>query len=162
MLLSVSRCAIYIYIRFIFFFITLQEKIDTVTVEGVENVGEEDCITVKIEEDYIRLWGTIKSEQEVSVLCCCVVVIYLQVCTWVLYFTLCLVVHSLQTCISHLFSFCMSISRMYLCDTFRLISVCVQIITYFRLPTPHHQLPSCLGQSVLMLCKDRWGWRGNR
>jgi hypothetical protein len=46
----------------------LQEKIDTVTVEGVENVGEEDCIKIKIEEDYIQLLGTIKTEQEVSVL----------------------------------------------------------------------------------------------
>ena len=49
----------------------------------------------------------------------------------------------------------MSINRMYLCDTFRLIPVCVQIITYFHFPTPHHQLPSCLWQSVLMLCKVR-------
>jgi hypothetical protein len=50
-------------------FITLQEKIDTGTVEGVENVGEEDCIKIKTEEDYIQLVGTVKSEQEVSVLC---------------------------------------------------------------------------------------------
>jgi hypothetical protein len=40
-----------------------------VTVEGVENVGEEDCIKIKTEEDYIQLVGTIKTEQEVSVLC---------------------------------------------------------------------------------------------
>jgi len=46
--------------------IPLQEKIDTVTVEGVENVGEEDCIRVKTEEDYIQLVRTVKSEQEVS------------------------------------------------------------------------------------------------
>jgi hypothetical protein len=45
--------------------ITLQEKIDSATVEGVENVGEEDCITIKIEQQYIQL---VKSEQEVSVL----------------------------------------------------------------------------------------------
>jgi hypothetical protein len=43
----------------------LQEKIDTVTVEEVENVEEEDCIEIKTEEDYIEL---VKSEQEVSVL----------------------------------------------------------------------------------------------
>ena len=65
------------------------------------------------------------------------------------------VTHCFCKCISHLFTFCMSISRMYLCDTFRLIPVCVQIITYFHFPTPHHQLPSCLWQSVLMLCKVR-------
>ena len=56
------------YIRIIFFLITLQEKIDTVTVEGVENVGEEDCIKIKTEEDYIQLVRVIKTEQEVSVL----------------------------------------------------------------------------------------------
>jgi len=48
--------------------ITLQEKIDTVTVEGVENVGEEDCIKIKTEEDFIQLVRVIKTEQEVSVL----------------------------------------------------------------------------------------------
>ena len=42
------------------------------TVEGVENVGEEDCIEIKTEEDYIQLVRTVKSEQEVSVLCWCV------------------------------------------------------------------------------------------
>ena len=58
------------YIRIIFFFlITLQEKIDTVTVEGAENVGEDDCIKIKTEEDYIQLVRTVKTEQEVSVLC---------------------------------------------------------------------------------------------
>jgi len=36
-----------------------------VTVEGGENVGEEDCIKIKTEEDYIQL---VRSEQEVSVL----------------------------------------------------------------------------------------------
>jgi hypothetical protein len=51
------------------FFITLQEKIDRVTVEGVESVGEEDCIEIKTEEDCIQLVRTVKSEQEVSVLC---------------------------------------------------------------------------------------------
>jgi len=51
------------------FLITLQGKIGTVTVEGVENVGEEDSIKIKTEEDYIQLVRTVKSEQEVSVLC---------------------------------------------------------------------------------------------
>jgi hypothetical protein len=44
--------------------LSLQEKIDTVTVEGVENVGGEDCVEIKTEADYIEL---VKSEQEVSV-----------------------------------------------------------------------------------------------
>jgi hypothetical protein len=48
--------------------IPLQEKIDTVTAEGVENVGEEDCIKIETKKDYIQLVWTVKSEQEVSVL----------------------------------------------------------------------------------------------
>jgi hypothetical protein len=48
--------------------ILLQEKIDTVTVEGVENAGEEDCIKITTEQRYIQLVRTVKSEQEVSVL----------------------------------------------------------------------------------------------
>jgi hypothetical protein len=59
-----------IHILELSFFITLQEKIDTVTVEGVENVGEENCIEIKTEEDYMQLVGRVKCEQEVSVLCC--------------------------------------------------------------------------------------------
>jgi hypothetical protein len=47
--------------------ITLQEKTDTVTV-GVENVGAEDCIKIKTEEDELQLVQTVKVEQEVSVL----------------------------------------------------------------------------------------------
>ena len=58
----------YTVIRIIFFLIILQEKIDTVTVGGVENVGEEDCITIKTEQHYIQLVRVIKTEQEVSVL----------------------------------------------------------------------------------------------
>jgi hypothetical protein len=50
------------------FLVTLQEKIETVTVERVENVGEEDCVEIKTVEDYIQLVGRVKSEQEVSVL----------------------------------------------------------------------------------------------
>ena len=49
--------------------ITLQQTVDTVTVEGVENVGEEDCIKIKTEQHYIQLVRTVKAEQEVSVLC---------------------------------------------------------------------------------------------
>jgi len=52
--------------------VNLQEKIDTVLVEGVENVGEEDSITIKTEQHYIQLVRTVKVEQEVSVLCWCV------------------------------------------------------------------------------------------
>ena len=66
-LLSVASSAI--HILELSFFITLQEKIDTVTVEGVENLGEEDCIKIKTEEDYMQLVRIIKTEQEVSVLC---------------------------------------------------------------------------------------------
>ena len=58
-----------LFIYLFFFLITLQEKIDTVTVEGVENVGEEDCIKIKTEEDYIQLVRTVMGEEEVSVLC---------------------------------------------------------------------------------------------
>ena len=58
---------LYIYLSYLFL-IPLQETIDTVTVEGVENVGEEDCIEIKTEQDYIQLVRTIKREQEVSVL----------------------------------------------------------------------------------------------
>ena len=59
---------LYIYWNYLLL-IPLQEKIDTVTVEGVENVGEEDCIKIETEEDYIQFVRTVKSEQEVSVLC---------------------------------------------------------------------------------------------
>jgi hypothetical protein len=58
---------LYMYFNYLFL-LPLQEKIDTVTVEGVENVGEEDCIKIKTEEDYMQLLRTVKSEQEVSVL----------------------------------------------------------------------------------------------
>jgi hypothetical protein len=43
-LLSVASSAIHIDTH-------IQERIDTVTVEGVENVGEEDCTEIKTEED---------------------------------------------------------------------------------------------------------------
>ena len=59
---------LYIYLNYLYL-IPLQEKTDTLTVEGVENVREEDCMKIKTEEDYIQLVRTIKSEQEVSVLC---------------------------------------------------------------------------------------------
>jgi len=49
--------------------IILQENIDTVKVEGVENVVEEDCIKMKTEEDFIQLVQTVKTEEEVSVVC---------------------------------------------------------------------------------------------
>ena len=68
-----KQCCTYIRIIIIiiifFFNVTLQEKIDTVTVEGVENVGEAERIEIKTEEDYIQLVRVIKTEQEVSVLC---------------------------------------------------------------------------------------------
>jgi len=51
--------------------IILQENIDTVKVEKVENVEEEDCIKIKTEEDYMQLVMTVKTEEEVSVICWC-------------------------------------------------------------------------------------------
>ena len=54
------------------FLIILQENIDTVKVEKVENVGEEDYIKMENEEDYMQLGRTVKGEQEVSVVCWCV------------------------------------------------------------------------------------------
>jgi hypothetical protein len=60
----------YTYIRIIFFFIILQENIDTFTVERVESVGEEDCIKIETEEEFcIQLVRTVKCEEEVSVVC---------------------------------------------------------------------------------------------
>ena len=67
-LLSVASSAVHI-LELSLFLINLQEKIDTVRVEGVENVEEEDCIKIKTEEDFIQLVRVIKTEQEVSVFC---------------------------------------------------------------------------------------------
>jgi hypothetical protein len=51
----------------------LQENIGTVKVETVENVEEEDCINIKTEEEFcIQLVRRVKSEEEVSVVCWCV------------------------------------------------------------------------------------------
>ena len=132
--------------------ITLQDTIDTVTVEGVENVEGEEHIEIKTEEDYIQLVRTVKIEQEVSVLCWFVCVC---VCMCAVLYSLYLGMPSFHTCISHLFIFCKSISTMYLCDMLRLVAVCPNY--YFLFHTPHHRLHSCLGQSVLMLCKNRCG-----
>jgi hypothetical protein len=52
--------------------VILQENIDTVTVGRVESAGEEDCIKIKAEADYIQLVRTVKTEEEVSVVCWCV------------------------------------------------------------------------------------------
>ena len=63
---------LYIYYSYLFL-IFLQQNIDTVTIERVDNVGEEDCIKIKTEEDCIEeLVRTVKIEQEVSVVCWCV------------------------------------------------------------------------------------------
>ena len=62
---------LYIYWNYIFLKI-LQENIDTVILEEAENGGEEDCITIKTEQHYIQLVRTVKGEQEVSVVCSCV------------------------------------------------------------------------------------------
>jgi hypothetical protein len=54
---------LYIYWNYLFL-ITLQGN--TVTVEGIENVGEEEWVEIKTEEDYTQLVGGVKCEQEVS------------------------------------------------------------------------------------------------
>ena len=56
----------------LYFLIILQQHIDTVTAERFENVAEEDCIKIKTEQHYIHLVRTVKCEQEVSVVCWCV------------------------------------------------------------------------------------------
>ena len=60
--------AIYIKDLYIFLLI-LQVKIDTDTIELVENVREKDCIEIKSEQHCIQLVRTVESEREVSVLC---------------------------------------------------------------------------------------------
>ena len=62
---------LYIYENYICVII-LQENVGTVTVERVDNVGEEDCIKIKPEEDYIQFVRTVKGEEDVSVVCWCV------------------------------------------------------------------------------------------
>ena len=62
-----------IHVLELYFLIILQENIDTVTVERVEKIGEDDCIKIKTEEEFcIQLVRTVKSEQEVSVVCWCI------------------------------------------------------------------------------------------
>ena len=67
MLLSVTSSAV--HVLELYFLIILQENFDTVKVERVENVEEEECIKIKTEEDYIQFVSTIKTEEEVSVVC---------------------------------------------------------------------------------------------
>ena len=72
MVVFVASSAIHI-LQLSVLLIILQENIDAVKEERVENVGEEDCIKIKTEEDcIIQLVRTVKSEQEVSVVCWCV------------------------------------------------------------------------------------------
>ena len=69
MLLSVTSSAIHI-LELSLFCIILQENIDTVKVEKFENVEEEDCIKIKTEEEFcVQLVRTVKTEEEVSVVC---------------------------------------------------------------------------------------------
>ena len=70
-LVCVKHC--YTYIGIIVFLLLLQENIGTVTLQKVENVGEEDCIKIKTEEEFcIQLVRTVKSEEEVSFVCWCI------------------------------------------------------------------------------------------
>jgi hypothetical protein len=71
MLSSVTSSAVHILEYS--FLIILQENIDTVKVESVENAEAEDCIEIKTEEEFcIQLMQTVKAEEEVSVVCWCV------------------------------------------------------------------------------------------
>jgi len=73
MLLSVTSSDVPILELYIYIFFILQENIDTVKVERVENVGEEDCDKIKTEEEFsIQLVRRVKSEEVVSVVCWCV------------------------------------------------------------------------------------------
>jgi type III secretion system FlhB-like substrate exporter len=102
-----KQCKIYIFMFIRYginlFLINLQERIPTVTAEGTGNVGEEDWIEIKTEESCAQLAATIKTEEEVSVLCWCVLrcrFIYKCVCVCVcvcvcgLYCTVYLVINS--------------------------------------------------------------------
>jgi hypothetical protein len=119
---------------------------DTVTVEGVENVGEEDWIDIKREEDYIELVGRVKCEQEVSVLCCvfgggdlCTgVFVYARMCV-VLYTVISYALFSYVHITS--FQFLPGHQQMYLCDTFRLIAVCPN---YYLFPFPQPSPPAAI------------------
>jgi len=62
---------LYIYWNYLFLII-LQQNIGTIKAEIVENVGEEDCIKITTEEYIIQLVRTVKTEEEVSVVCWCV------------------------------------------------------------------------------------------
>jgi hypothetical protein len=64
---AAASAAAITFIFIVLVLITLQEQIDTVTV-GVENVGDEDWMEIKIEENYVQLVDGVKCEQEVSVL----------------------------------------------------------------------------------------------
>jgi hypothetical protein len=51
--------------------ILLQQNVATVSVEKVENVGEEDCVKIEPEDEFcMQLVRTVKTEEEVSVVCC--------------------------------------------------------------------------------------------
>jgi hypothetical protein len=67
---SVASCAI--HILELCLLIILQDSIATLTEERVESVEEEGCIKIESEEDYIQLVCTVKTEEEVSVVCWCV------------------------------------------------------------------------------------------
>jgi hypothetical protein len=71
-LMDTSVVSSAVYMLELYFSIILQENVDTVKVERVENVGEEDGMKIKTEVDWIQLVRTVKSEEEVSVYCWCV------------------------------------------------------------------------------------------
>jgi hypothetical protein len=62
------QAVLYVYWNYVILII-LQDNINTVTVGTVESVGEEEWNNIKTEEDYIQLVRTVKTEEEVSVVC---------------------------------------------------------------------------------------------
>ena len=62
---------LYIYWNYISLII-LQRNTNTVKVERVGHAAKENCFKIKTEEDYIQLVRTVKTEEEVSVVCWCV------------------------------------------------------------------------------------------
>jgi len=73
--------------------------------------------------------------------------------------TLYLVMHSCCTSISHLFSFCICISRMYLCDMLCLIPVCPNYYL-FPIPLPSPPADILLVVTTFDVISQRVGMKG--
>jgi hypothetical protein len=57
---------------FLYIFLSYYRIILIVTAERVDSVGEEDCIKIKTEQHYIQLVHTVNTEDEMSVVCWCI------------------------------------------------------------------------------------------